>query len=443
MRQTPVSEDVSDQKRLSYEDAKRMAVDRDPEVRRSVAARTDITPEIIYFLSQDLSPDVRGEIAANLSTPRHADLDLAKDVDQSVRTRLAEKIGGIIPEITPDEAKKLGHLAYDALAILTRDQVTAVRQIIAEALRNVAHAPSEIVNQLARDGEIVVSRPILEESPVLTDSDLLEILSEAPNTNTLSAIARRALLGHSVADAVAKTGDIEAVGILLTNPFAQIREGTLDWVIEHAPPIKPWHAPLVNRPKLTGNAAMRIAQFVANNLLKTLVEREDLSKETVTALRKEVSQRLRDRRAGKKKAAKKPPKPTDADLPLWKRVLNQASSELDAAETLHTDNQLDAAAIMDALAHGEEDFVTAALAVKAGVPHGVAGCIVAMQNARGIVSLASRAEIPESALSQLQVSLCRVSPNEIVKSKTPGKYPMTEEEMAWQLEFFHQLAMQV
>lgn len=434
---------MSEQYRLSYEDAKRMAVDRDPEVRRNLATRTDIMPEILYFLADDMSPDVRREIAANLSTPRRADLDLAKDPDESVRSRLAEKIGGIIPELTPDEAKKLGHLAYEALAILTRDQVTVVRQIVAEALRHVAHVPPEFVNQLARDSEIVVSGPILENSPVLSDGDLLEILSETQDTKTLSAIAKRALLGNRVADAVARTGNVEAVGVLLTNPFAQIREDTLDWIIEHAPPIESWHAPLVHRPKLPRNAAMRIARFVADNLLRTLMEREDLSAKTIAALRKEVDKRLRDRRSARKTATSKPAKGADADLPVWKRVLHEAKSEMDAAKTLHKDGLLDPDVIMEALAHGEESFVTAALAVRADVSHGVAGCIVAMQNAKGIVSLASKAKIPESALTQLQISLCRVSPAEIITSTKPGKYPMTREEMDWQLEFFHQLAMQV
>lgn len=433
---------MSDRKRLSYDAAKRLAVDKDPEVRRALAARTDIMPEILYFLADDLSPAVRREIAANLATPRRADLDLAKDPDETVRSRLAEKIGGIIPDLTPDDAKKLGHLAYDALAILTRDQVTIVRQVIAEALRNVGHAPPEIINRLARDAEIVVAGPILENSPVLTDDDLLGILSETPNTHTLSSIARRALLGNRVADAVAKTGNVEAVGVLLTNSSAQIREDTLDWVIEQAPPVEPWHAPLVHRPDLSGNAAMRIASFIADSLLKTLMEREDLSSETMAGLRKEVGVRLRNRGKEAKAGAGLRAGRDDANLPLWKRLLNEKESAYDAAKALHEAGKLDAKTILDALSQREEGFVTAALAIRADVPHGVAGCIVAMQSAKGIVSLASRAKIPGKDLSKLQINLCRVSPAEILRSAAPDEYPMTEEEMTWQLEFFHQLAMQ-
>ena len=418
-----------------------MAGDKDPEVRRALAARTDIMPEILYFLVDDRSADVRREIAANQATPRRADLELAKDSDESVRALLATKIGGIIPELTPEEAKNLGHLAYDALAILTRDQVTIVRRIIAEALQNVAHVPPDIVNRLARDAEIAVSAPILENSPVLTDGDLLDILSETPEPSALSAIARRAHLGDSVSDAVARTGDIEAVGVLLTNPSAQIREDTLDWIISRAPQVEPWHAPLVHRPGLSGNAAMRIARFVADNLLETLIKRADLSAETISALREEVSQRLRDHQEQLENGAAPQVSGDGADGSLWKGILDDSASAQEAAETLQGYGQLDPAVIMEALACGEEEFVTAALAVKAGVPHGVAKSVVSMQNAKGIVALASRAEIPDHALPQLQISLCRISPAKILISKKPGEYPLTEEEITWQLEFFRQMAI--
>ncbi|MBL6946903.1 MAG: DUF2336 domain-containing protein [Rhodospirillales bacterium] len=441
---------MSDQRRFSYDDAKRLAIDKDPEVRRTLAARTDIMPEILFFLAGDASPEVRQEIAANHATPRRADLKLAEDDDDSVRSRLAEKIGRIIPELTPEEAENLGHLAYDALAILARDQVTVVRRIVAEALRDVTHAPAGVIKRLARDADIVVSGPILENSPVLSDNDLLEILSEGPIKGALSAIAKRARMGHGVADAVARSGDVEAVGILLSNPFAQIREDTLDWIIERAPTVESWHVPLVRRPGLSGKAAARIAQFVADSLLKNLMEREDMAPETVATLRNEVRQRLSKRQA--KEAEKSEPSKVvtktavqaeadGEDLPLWRRILTEMGGALEAAMALQQNDQLDALAILDALAQGEDEFVTAALSVRAEVPHGVAGCIVAMQSAKGIVSLAWKAKIPEGVLPQLQIKLCRVPPNEILRSTKSGEYPLTNDEMTWQLEFFYQLAM--
>ena len=64
---------------LSYAEAKELAGNEDIEVRRNLAARTDIKPEILYFLAEDPDPEVRRRIAANKATPGHADLLLAAD----------------------------------------------------------------------------------------------------------------------------------------------------------------------------------------------------------------------------------------------------------------------------------------------------------------------------------------------------------------------------
>jgi uncharacterized protein (DUF2336 family) len=64
-------------------------------------------------------------------------------------------------------------MAYEALDALARDQVIRVRRILSEALKDVADAPPEVIRRLASDVELVVSGPVLQYSPVLTEEDLL------------------------------------------------------------------------------------------------------------------------------------------------------------------------------------------------------------------------------------------------------------------------------
>jgi len=45
-------------KTISYEEAKALASDADPEVRGALAQRADLSPEILYFLAGDVSEDV-------------------------------------------------------------------------------------------------------------------------------------------------------------------------------------------------------------------------------------------------------------------------------------------------------------------------------------------------------------------------------------------------
>lgn len=433
---------MGDKGRISYEDAKRMAVDEDPQVRRALAARSDVMPEILFYLANDPAPEVREAIAANAATPHRADLHLAQDAVDSVRSRLATKIGRVLPNVSAEEADKLGMLTYEALDVLARDQITRVRQIVAEALKDVAHAPAEVINRLARDAELAVAGPILENSPVLTDDDLVAIVSDGPVKGALASIANRDRVAGAVADAVARTGDVEAVGVLLANPSAQIREDTLDWIVERAPGVEAWHAPLVRRPRLPGDAAQRIAQFVADRLLKVLMDRGDFDAGTVQALKSEVRRRIESQRPAPDKRPIPPPGHDDRDgegMPAWKKVRAQGGSAMDAAMSLKSSSGLGALTVLDALIDGDNDFVIASLAVMADVPYAVAEKIVAMQSAKGIVALAWRGNIPERLLAQLQNKLCRIPPDEMLKPRRPGEFPLSEDEMAWQLEFFYQL----
>ena len=158
---------------LSYDQAKEMAQDKGEEVRLDLAARSDVEPEILYFLADDPSADVRRRIASNKATPVQADYLLAKDADQDVRGDLAEKIAQLAPGLTADEQDKMRKMAYEALDALAHDQVIRVRRILSEALKDVAGAPPEVIRRLASDVELVVSGPVLQYSPVLTEEDLL------------------------------------------------------------------------------------------------------------------------------------------------------------------------------------------------------------------------------------------------------------------------------
>jgi hypothetical protein len=78
-------------KPLSYEEAREMARHANMNIRMELAVRSDVNPEIFYFLSEDPAAEVRGLIAGNEVTPAQADLVLAKDTDQVVERRLEKK----------------------------------------------------------------------------------------------------------------------------------------------------------------------------------------------------------------------------------------------------------------------------------------------------------------------------------------------------------------
>ncbi len=409
---------------LSYEQAKALAQSDDPEIRQQLATRPDLVPEILYFLAEDPAPEVRRAIAANGAAPAQANLMLATDHDEGVRSGLAEKIARLAPDLSAAEKDRLRRMTYETLQLLARDQATRVRQLLAETLKDVAHAPPEVIKRLARDAELVVAGPVLEFSPVLTDQDLLDIITGDVAAGALSAISRRAEVTAPVADAIAASDDDGAVAVLLANPSAQIREETLDRLIDRAPQFEEWHAPLVRRPRLSAAAASRLAAFVADNLVQTLTERHDLDPETAAAVSAAVRRRLADGRAPA-------PRPLHAEEPV--------DSPLVVARSMHQAGRLEEKIIAVALDSNDRDFAMAALAVRADLPLDLVQKVVVTQSPKGVVALAWKAQLSPAFAVQLQSKLARVPPSDILAPEKDGSYPMSAEEMSWQLKFFASL----
>ncbi|HSV28683.1 MAG TPA: DUF2336 domain-containing protein [Candidatus Omnitrophota bacterium] len=406
---------------IGYEEARELAAHKDPALRAELAARDDIRPEILYFLAEDTSTEVRRRVAANPNSPPHADLMLAGDQDPAVRSDLAGKIARVAPGLTANEQDRLRRMTYEALEMLARDQIPKIRAILSDTLKDVANAPPEVIRRLARDAEIAVAAPVLQFSPVLTDEDLLEIIESSPIPGALSAISKRSLVNVRVADAIAATDDVDAIAVLLGNSSAQIREETLDRLADRAADIEAWHGPLVNRPHLPSKTATKLARFVASNLLQQLAERKDLPPDAAMAVAAVVRKRLDEMEATG---------PARAEA----RKAADETAAVMRAKTMHAAGQLNESAVDAALSGGDHPFVTAALALMAQLSQPTLKKIVATQSAKGIVAVAWKAGLSPELSVHLQTKLLRLTSSRVLHPRG-GAYPLTVEEMEWQLEF--------
>lgn len=397
---------------IPYEDAKTLARDSNPAVRRALARRDDLKPEILYFLAEDSDAEVRRTIAQNDATPRQADLLLAKDDSDSVRIDLARKIGRLAPSLTPSEQDALQSLTVQALEILARDTLVQVRRLIAEEIRSLDTVPKSVVTRLAHDAELVVAAPILEYSPMLRDEDLLEIINAAPIRGALSAISRRTGVSEAVADAISASDDEDAVAALLANDSAQIREETLDAIIDKAPDHEAWHQPLVLRRHLSARAIRRISRFVASSLLEQLKAQHPIAEE----MSREVVQRVDDRLA---------------DTSLEQRTA--AASE---AKIMHDKGLLDESALLQKLDAGDKEFTIQGLALLADLDPVIVRKIARAKSAKGLTALAWRAGLTMRGALALQQKLANIESAGLLYAKDGVGFPMDEEEMKWRLELF-------
>ena len=453
---------------ISYDDQKRMAREGSHDERRSLAGRGDVRPEILYYLAGDPDPGVRRQIAQNGITPRHADLLLAQDDDDRVRSDVAGKIASTSIDMEEGEQTNVCKVTMQALEILAGDQLVRVRQILAEALKDSAGVPLEIVEKLALDKEITVSGPVLEHSPVLGDEFLIRILNSEPVQGALKAISRRVALGEEVADAIVNSGDAEAVAELLGNESAQIREETLDRIMDQAPGQPGWHGPLVKRPRLHTDAARRIADIVSGPLLVELKKRADLDDGSMAAIDAVIQRRLdggeikdlaelwsgesgqnpisagvEDPDWAKVKTganmAPASPAPTD---PEWASAKPESAdqAQITRARKLHKKGSLGEKHVASALNDGETDFVVTAMSLLAEVSPDVVRKAASLQNAKALVALTWKAGLSMRLATRLQMDLAKIPPSGVLRATASDGYPISPEEMTWQLEFIAGMA---
>lgn len=408
---------------MTYERAKELARHEDATVRLELAAREDVKPEILYYLADDEDPNVRRALAANAAAPRQADLKLAEDDDQEVRVGMAEKIALLAPGLSAHEQDAIRQMTYEALEILARDQFTKVRQILSETLKDVADAPPEVILQLARDVELVVCGPVLEFSPVLSADELLEIIRSEPVAGALGAVSRRQNLGEAITDAIAASEDQDAIAELLGNKSAQIREETLNSLIDRAVDIEPWHEPLVHRPQLPKGAAGRLARFVAENLLNILTARRDIDPETAREVKTIVNRRLEEDQA--------PEDPVDIDqIPPHVMKEVRELSQMD---------RLDGDRLNDALQAGNRDFAAAALCILTGLDEKLIMRGISIRSAKAMVAFAAEGKFEPWLAEQLQLRLCKIPREDVLSPPAGQDYALSDEEVAWQINFLKDL----
>ena len=406
---------------IDYDRAKRIAGDASPLTRRRLAARRDVQPEILYFLAEDVDAGVRRAVAANILAPIQADHALVRDSNDEVRCKLARKIARLAPQLSGDERGRIGDIMFEILDVLARDELPRVRRILAEELNQTANVPAGVIEHLARDRAPKVAAPVVEFSPLLGDEILAEIIASGPVQAVLQAVSRREGLSGDLCDTIVAIDDEKAITVLLSNRSAQIREETLDRLIDRAADVAAWHAPLVSRPRLSRRNILRLAQFVAESLLDELVTRHDIDPGTARTVAEAVRTRLR-------------PGGTAQESGPGGAAMDQTPQA--RAERMQRDGRLDEAAVLDALAKGDRVFVSAALAALAGVPVEVVQKAVLLESAKGLTALAWKAGLGMRAAVQLQLRLAHIAPDSVLRPRNGTDYPMAPEDMRWQIEFF-------
>jgi len=370
--------------------------------------------EILYYLAGDSDDKVRMAVARNDSTPVQASQIIVRDKNVDVRIALAHRLMELLPELTEEQHSQLYAFAAQALGVLALDEVLKVRMALSSVLKDMACAPPDVVAQLARDMERKVSEPILRFCAALPDKDLLEILAEHPQAWVIDAIAARARVSTTVSDAIAETRDRPAGKTLITNEGAEITDDTLAKIVDRAREVPEWHKPLVLRKHLPAWLTREIVRFIDASLHKFILERTDFDDATRSEIEDTVKRRMRF---------------------LVDDKGNRIAPK-DKVIALHKSGRLAEAVMHDALALREYDFIQMGLALKSQMPLETVKRMIETKSAKAVTALVWRAGYSMRFAFELQRELAKVPHGELLYPRNGEDFPLSPEEMDWQIGFF-------
>ena len=386
-------------------------------VRVRQGAAPDTPPDILRRLAVDQSVKVRATLAMNPATPAQVNATLAGDGDERVRVLLARKLSALAPTLSGPAQVRLREQTIGILTALVADEAVRVRTAIAEELQSMPDAPRDLIMRLARVEAVMVCEPVILFSPQLTQEDLVGLVASAQSPATVTSVAHRAGIGASVSDAIAATTNEEAIRALLSNQSAHIREATLDALVARAEAHVVWHEPLVRRPSLSARAQRTLSEIVASHLLDELARRTDLDPGVAATLRQGIAMRLA---------------PSAAPIEGMDDLASDTA--LAEARRLLGEGRLTEEVVLEAGRRGETRRVAALLAVKASVPLSVVEQAGALRSAKGLISLSWAAGFTMRSATLLQTLLAKLAPDAVVGPALDGGFPLSEGEMAWQLE---------
>lgn len=195
-----------------------------------------------------------------------------------VRAEIAGKIAGQHAHLSDQQRR----LAEDVFRLMIKDAEVRVREALSHQLKENPLVPHDVAMALARDVERV-SLPMLEFSEVLTDEDLVEIVT-SQNTEKQVAVAKRASVSAAVAGALVESRNETAVATLVSNTGAELTDNLLERVADEFAGSEEVGRNLVARNSLPVTVAERLMAKVSESLRDQLMARRDMSPETLSAL---------------------------------------------------------------------------------------------------------------------------------------------------------------
>ncbi len=226
------------------------------------------------------------EVAERLAAKDVATLQ--KDPSAANRALVARKFGAQYDELAENAPRDL---VKALLNLLVGDVETQVRRSLALAVASSDQLPATVASRLARD-RIEVAQPVLEQSPLLDDAELIDIV----RTNAMQyalAVAGRERVSEQLADALVDSGKQPVVARLVGNAGAALSAKTLKRVMEDWQGDRQVQDRLVRRPALPFEMIEHMVGAIGDRIEWELVQSRRMDPHEARSL----MQAVRDRTA--------------------------------------------------------------------------------------------------------------------------------------------------
>jgi len=156
----------------------------------------------------------------------------------------------------------------EILRRLTLDVEMAIRIALAQRLADDTTAPHDLILLLV-DDRIEVARPLILNSPLLTETDVLKLIAGADIAHQ-EAVAARPHIGVPVTDALAGSDNESVLMALVRNATAKISDSSYRTLVEKSRALTGLQEPLVRRPDMPPQLATFMCDWVSD-ALKTFI----------------------------------------------------------------------------------------------------------------------------------------------------------------------------
>lgn len=290
---------------------------------------------------------------------------LAKDHNPDARSELT---GVMVDLLKIELSENEKELITDVLMTLMRQAEVDLRMALADRLAVMDNVPLRMILHLAND-DILVADPVLRQSPVLQDMDLIYII-KAKGPDHWRAIARRENITTAVIDCLTDTRDLTTAVTLTQNNDITFSNKSLGTLALMATTSDALARPLLMREDAPPELASRLYEYVGQELKQYIIENFSTKDASIAAhVLKDVTTEFREATAER---------------------FEPSVQMLAAADILMEKGSLKAQTMIQALRRGQYAYFTALFSVYCGLSTQTVQQILKQENGQGL-AIACRA----------------------------------------------------